>query len=157
MKKSIFITLLSTLLCTVFLFGCSEQISEKSDVNAVESEKVIKEESNEVDLTVMSSTMVYAEVYNILNTPDDYLGKQIKVKGICASEYYEDTDTTYHFVIITDATSCCSQGLEFIWTNHGNEDYPEDGTEIVFQGLYDTYIENGDEYCYIKADNITIQ
>lgn len=29
----------------------------------------------DVDLTVLSSTMVYAEVYDMVNTPDNYLGK----------------------------------------------------------------------------------
>ena len=36
----------------------------------------------DVDLTVLSSTMVYSEVYNmLLFTPDSYLGKTVKMMG----------------------------------------------------------------------------
>ena len=38
----------------------------------------------DVDLTKLSSTMVYSEVYNMMYTPDDYIGKTVKMKGaIC--------------------------------------------------------------------------
>ena len=69
-----------------------------------------------VDLTKLSSTMVYSEVYNMLYTPDDYIGKTVKMKGAFA--YYEDPETKeqYFACIIADAMACCSQGLDFIPT-----------------------------------------
>lgn len=35
----------------------------------------------DVDLTTLSSTMVYSEVYNMMYEPDRYLGKRIKMNG----------------------------------------------------------------------------
>ena len=38
--------------------------------------------SVDVDLTTLSSTMVYAEVFNMMMSPDDYIGKTIRMTGI---------------------------------------------------------------------------
>ena len=35
----------------------------------------------DVDLTAMSSTMVFSQVLNMLVSPDDYIGKKIRMKG----------------------------------------------------------------------------
>lgn len=103
----------------------------------------------DVDLTKLSSTMVYSEVYNMMYTPDDYIGKTVKMKGQFA--YYEDPETKaqYFACIIADATACCSQGLEFILTGEHTypNDYPELGSEITVTGTFEVYTENGFQYC----------
>ncbi len=35
----------------------------------------------DIDLTKLSSTMVYSEVANMLTTPDDYTGKSVRMNG----------------------------------------------------------------------------
>ena len=45
----------------------------------------------DVDLTTLSSTMVYSEVYNMMYEPDRYVGKRIKMDGQFA--VYEDPNT----------------------------------------------------------------
>lgn len=106
----------------------------------------------DVDLTKLSSTMVYSEVYNMMYTPDDYIGKTVKMKGQFA--YYEDPETKaqYFACIIADATACCSQGLEFILTGEYTypTDYPELGSEITVTGTFEVYTENGFQYCRLK-------
>ena len=103
----------------------------------------------DVDLTKLSSTMVYSEVYNMMYTPNDYIGKIVKMKGQFA--YYEDPETKaqYFACIIEDATACCSQGLEFILTGEHTypDDYPELNSEITVTGTFETYEENGFKYC----------
>ncbi len=103
----------------------------------------------DVDLTKLSSTMVYSEVYNMMYTPDDYIGKTVKMKGKFA--YYEDPETKaqYFACIIADATACCSQGLEFVLTGEHTypNDYPELNSEITVTGTFETYEENGFKYC----------
>ena len=103
----------------------------------------------DVDLTKLSSTMVYSEVYNMMYTPDDYIGKTVKMKGQFA--YYEDPETKaqYFACIIADATACCSQGLEFVLSGEHNypDDYPELGSEITVTGTFELYEENGAQYC----------
>ena len=110
----------------------------------------------DVDLTKLSSTMVYSEVYNMMYTPDDYIGKTVKMKGQFA--YYEDPETKaqYFACIIADATACCSQGLEFILTGEHiyPNDYPEVGSEITVTGIFELYEENGLQYCRLKDATI---
>ena len=100
----------------------------------------------DVDLTVLSSTMVYSEVYNmLLFTPNSYLGKTVKMMG--QFSYYEDTTTgnRYFACIIADATACCAQGMEFVLEGDHTypDDYPELGAEITVIGEFQPYEENG--------------
>lgn len=99
----------------------------------------------DLDLTTLSSTMVYAEVYNIMVDPESYFGKNIKMQGNLA--VYEDFETgEYTFaVVIADATACCSQGLEFVLEGDYAypEDYPAKGSEITVIGQMQPYEYNG--------------
>ena len=109
----------------------------------------------DVDLTKLSSTMVYSEVYNMMCVPDDYIGKTIKMKGQFA--IYQATDENGAFIpdkiyfacIIADATACCSQGLEFALAGEYTypDDYPELGSEITVTGTFELFEEDGCLYC----------
>ncbi len=103
----------------------------------------------DVDLTQLSSTMVYSEVYNMMMYPEQYVGKQVKMKG--RFSVYEDKSTgnLYFAVVISDAAACCAQGIEFVWEGEHTypRDYPEPGTEITVVGGFQTYEENGISYC----------
>ena len=105
----------------------------------------------DVDLTTLSSTMVYSEVYNMMYEPDRYVGKRIKMDGQFA--VYEDPNTgaVYTACIIMDATACCSQGLEFVLAGEKTypDDYPELGSEITVTGVFQLYDENGTTYCHL--------
>lgn len=104
-------------------------------------------EDIDIDLTQLSSTMVYSEVYNMMATPDSYIGKNVKMKGQFTVYQGQSSDDYYYAVIIADATACCSQGLEFVLA--GNYDYPEQGTEITVVGEFQTYKEDGYSYCHL--------
>ncbi len=106
-------------------------------------------EGVDVDLTVMSSTVVYSEVYNMMMAPDEYVGKVVKMQGPCAIYHDENTDINYYACIIQDATACCSQGLEFVLNDSYVEpdDYPEAGEEITVVGTFETYYEGQYLYC----------
>ena len=111
-----------------------------------------------VDLTAMSSTLVYAEVYNIMSSPGSYKGKTIKMRGLYQANYYESTKQYYHCVIIADAAACCQQGLEFVWAGRHKypDDYPENGTEIEVTGVFGSYKELGQTYYHLTVDEITV-
>ena len=106
----------------------------------------------DVDLTMLSSTMVYSEVYNMMVTPNDYVGKVIKMNGTFNSYHDENTDTTYYFCIIQDATACCAQGVEFILTDPSG--YPQIGDNVTVVGTFSTYMEGEDMYCTLKDSQI---
>ncbi len=110
-----------------------------------------------IDLTTMSGTMVYSEVYNMIYNPDDFVGKTIKMSGSYAVYHDESTDKYYHACIISDATACCSQGLEFKLTDEYTypEDYPEEGSQICVVGTFDTYQEGEQTYCTLTDATIS--
>lgn len=104
--------------------------------------------SVDLDLTAMSSTMIYAEVSNMMMEPLEYAGKTVKMDGICGTYQDPDTGKMYYACIIQDATQCCSQGLEFVLdeSKYSAEDYPAQGDEIAVKGTFSTYEENGGQY-----------
>lgn len=117
-----------------------------------------KNENSFIDLTALSSTMVYAEVNNMMTNPDNYMGKTIKMCGSYYTSYFDETDMYYHYVIIEDATACCAQGLEFIWNGDHvyPADYPDEQTQIEISGVFGSYDELGITYYYLAVDEILI-
>ncbi len=103
----------------------------------------------DVDLTVLGSTIVYAEVYNMMMTPEDYVGKSVKMEGAFA--VYEGEERNYYACIIEDATACCAQGIEFVLRENAvyPDDYPALGENITVTGIFDTYEEEGNSYCQL--------
>ena len=105
----------------------------------------------EVDLTVLSSTMVYSEVYNMLyNDPAHYLGKTVKARGEFSiyqlvTDGVLQPDPVAYACIIADATACCAEGMEFVPEGDLTypDDYPELGAEITVIGEFQSYEENG--------------
>ena len=118
---------------------------KKSESKPAASEPTQSTDGVDVDLTRLSSTMVYSEVYNMMYAPDDYIGTTIKMTGQFV--YYENPDTQaqYFTCIIGDAMACCSQGLEFVMEGDlaYPDDYPELGAEITVIGEFQSYEENG--------------
>ena len=103
----------------------------------------------DVDLTALSSTMVYSEVYNMLVQPDEYVGKTVKMSGTFNVSHGAERD--YYFCLIADATACCSQGMEFILGGGRQypDDYPSVETEITVTGIFDIYYEGSNRYCQL--------
>ena len=113
-----------------------------------------KTDGVDVDLTVMNSTMVYSEVQNMMQHPDDYLGKVVKMKGPFSVTEIEDK--RYYACIIKDATACCSAGIEFEWAgDHAYpDDYPEKDQEITVTGTFNTYMEGKNKYLQLKDSQV---
>lgn len=99
----------------------------------------------DVDLTALSSTMVYSEVFNMTTSPEDYVGKTVKMSGLLSSFLSQRTGQYYFACLIQDASACCAQGIEFVLANESS--YPEDGSYITVQGVFSTYDEDGRTYC----------
>lgn len=101
----------------------------------------------DLDLTALSSTMVYSEVYNMLYTPEDYEGKTVKMEGTFA--VYEGANRNYYTCIISDAAACCAQGIEFEWAGEHTypQDYPMVDQIVEVTGVFHSYEEDGQRYC----------
>ena len=108
----------------------------------------------DVDLTRLNAIMVYSEVNNMMTTPEDYVGKKVRMRGKLA--VYKYPERNYYTCIIADATACCQQGMEFLWAgNHKYpEDYPNEGDEITVTGVFDIYYEGDKKYCQLKDSSL---
>ena len=137
------------LLTAVLLFcaaGCGASTAAPAEST---TEKVA---AVDVDLTHLSSTMVYSEVYNMLSAPETYIGKTVMAQGPFAVYQNEETGERFFAVRIEDATACCAQGLEFVWAGEHSypEDYPAVGTEIRISGTFNTYMDGDQQYCHLE-------
>ena len=109
-------------------------------------------EAVDLDLTQLSSTMVYSEVYNIMTAPEDYVGKTIRMEGECLSSFYEPTGLTYYSVIIQDATACCAQGIEYVLSE--GQSYPADGEDATVTGRFESYDEEGTTWYHLVEASV---
>ncbi|NLL77206.1 MAG: hypothetical protein GX235_08155 [Clostridiales bacterium] len=145
--------------------------SEKTEIKndevksgEVKNDEIKSEKSSgeqvDYDLTAMGRDMVYATVYQLMVNPEEYVGKSIKMEGIYYASYYEPTAKYYHYVIIEDATACCSQGMEFIWDDGSHvypEEYPENEARVVVTGIFETYREEGDDNLYCRLNDASLE
>lgn len=114
-------------------------------------------ESALVDLTALSSTMVYAEVFAMMSSPEDYVGKTVKMQGIFskgqlyAAGSLNDGGTVFACVI-QDATACCAQGIPFELAGDHTypQDYPELGDTITVVGTFEIHEQEGMEFCRLR-------
>jgi len=129
MKK---LTLLLLTICIVFTHtGCGKS-QKASDVD--------------VDLTTMSSTMVYSYVADMLANPSDYKGQLVRMEG--------DSNTTHgntHYCIVYDALGCCTEGIEYVLADA--EEYPDDGDGITVVGTFATY-KKGEGLYFVLIDAV---
>lgn len=114
----------------------------------------------DVDLTTLSSTMVYAEVFNMMLSPDDYIGKTIRITGIFSVCQDPKTKQVYCGVIVQDATACCAQGFDFVMPEELSypQDYPDPESEITVVGTLQadrTLEETG--IVFLRLENVTFE
>ena len=124
---------------------------DKIDTSSkAEEKKAEKTEKIDIDLTAMSSTMIYSEVQNMMTAPDDYIGKKVKMAG--QFNVAEVGDNRYFACLIKDATACCASGVEFVWAGEHSYpgDYPEENAPITVTGTFTTYKEGEATYCQLK-------
>ena len=103
--------------------------------------------SSEVDLTRMSSTMIYAKVFDMMINPKNYEGKKVRMHGIFNVFEYEESGVQHRSFacIVQDATACCAQGMEFQLKGNSSypRDYPPRSSEITISGTFRQFEENG--------------
>ena len=124
---------------------------------AVEAPAAGEPRKIDVDLTVLSSTMIYSEVFNIMSHPEEYIGKTIKMIGMFSvyEIYANSTDplpeSIYYACVIKDATACCESGLEFVLAGDCKypEDYPKRGSIITVVGEFQTYYEGENRFAHL--------
>ena len=108
----------------------------------------------DIDLTKMSATMIYAEVFNMLIEPEKYENKRVKMRGYFTI-YNENTNDEVYSVIVPDATACCQQGIEFFYNFENTK--PAQNADIIVTGIFKVHtMQNGITYNYINAESIAL-
>ncbi len=149
MNKGILVIILC--LCCAFLTACASSAVDAGAIEPTATPLVVN-----LDLSKLSGTVVYSQVYNMMYEPEAYLGKVIRMAGYYSA--YEDTErgVVYHACVIPDATACCAQGIEFIWGGEHQwpDDYPEEGTDIIVTGRLEDYDEDGYRYLHLVESDV---
>lgn len=109
-------------------------------------------EGVDVDITVLNSIMTYSQVFDMITNPDSYKGKVVKMDGMYVCNFPKEGEQFYCACVIMDATACCSQGIEFELddTYAYPDDYPEYEDTVTVIGTFDTYMEDGYQYCTLR-------
>lgn len=133
-------TLLLALCLALTMAACGENTApQKSQEAAVD-----------VDLTQLSSTLVYAEVYNMATKPQDYVGKTVRMRGNLVYQVLNGQPSPdYMACLISDATACCAQGIEFV-LGQPLEEYPELGSMVTVTGVLTSYESSGNTFLRLK-------
>ncbi|MCR5564852.1 MAG: hypothetical protein K6F59_03525 [Gammaproteobacteria bacterium] len=141
--------LVFAILITCLLMGCAKT-SPTTTKEKRSSNTMYK--NIDIDLSIMSSTVVYSQVYDMVTNPDKYIDNIIKVKGVFNVYKNQSTNVYYPSVIIKDATACCAQGLEFLLYGRAvyPTDYPRVNQEITIIGKFSTYYEGKQKFCRLK-------
>lgn len=107
----------------------------------------------DVDLSVLSGTVVYGKVYDMITNGAQYQDQIVRMEGMMSTipvmQRGKQVDLLYSCVI-SDATKCCSQGIEFVLKE--GTSYPDIGDTIVVEGRWDNYKLYGlDRYRLLDA------
>lgn len=149
------------------IFGSLFNLESKTSVieSSSESSSIKKSPSNnsdfpvynhiDIDLTTMSSTMVYSQVLYMMTEPETYVGKIVKVFGPFVPFESNSPDYCYPAIMIQDATACCANGLEFLLYGvkrcsiSGGNGYPLYEEDATIVGRFETYLEGTSMYVHL--------
>ena len=149
MKKTIVTLMLCAL--ALALCGCGAKDGTQARKETAQARKV------DLDLSALSGTVVYSQVYDMVEDPEAYMGQTVKLKGNFS--YFQDPNTKneYFAAVIADATACCAQGIEFVWAGEHAypRDYPPLDTMLTVTGTFGTYEEDGYTYLRLSDADVT--
>lgn len=110
--------------------------------------------SVDYDLTVMSSTMVFSQIYDLVMNPLSYEKSTVKMDGEYLYYDIEGVSERIHIIIIYDATGCCPQGLEIRFPEDVTP--PDDVCNLVLKGEILTETDGEAVYAHILVSEYEI-
>lgn len=110
------------------------------------------------DLSRLSGTVAYAQMYNILVSPEEYVGKAVKLRGV-----YNELDnpigdgSKFHFVLVYDNAACCELAIEILTTTRANRlSYPPPGSLIEVTGIFDICYDQEQQFSSLRVNDLTV-
>lgn len=161
-KRGVILVVL--LLLMVTFAGCSVNAEKTTDMGTDQefdgagNNGVLHETDIQVpegDLVEINERLFIAQSNDIYLNTEDYLKKTIKYEGLFKTEYWEEVDTTYGYVI-RYGPGCCGYdgeaGFEIVWDGEWpNED---DWCEVI--GTPEIYEEDGIEYLRLRLSALNV-
>ncbi|MBR0385045.1 MAG: hypothetical protein IJI05_00690 [Erysipelotrichaceae bacterium] len=126
---------------------------DKSPVDTTGSSFYQKQDID-LDLTNMTSNMIFATVSNMMATPDNFADKVVRFSGYFLQSRDASSDKVYNCCIVPDALACCAEGLEFVLLD--GYSYPEEGQDIMITGVFRVYYNESFSYCVIENAEIKL-
>ena len=103
----------------------------------------------DLDLSRMNPNMRYAEITQVSQNPEKYVGKTARLIGYFRP--YPDGDKNGTFTTgrialeMPDQAGCCAAVVEFVLKEPAA--YPTVGTEVIVEGVLETYTQDGLTRC----------
>lgn len=101
----------------------------------------------DINILDLSDIMAFAQINNMMTMADEFLGLTVKVHGNYYRHDIAELDLSYHFLLLVDATNCCTGILEFMMED--GVEYPESGENLLLMGEYSKYTDEYGTYPYI--------
>lgn len=145
-------------LCACLLLCVSCTGKSTAPANPDQNPGQNQSQSPDLDLSKMSSTVAYAEIYNIQEDPSPYLGKMIRLRGLYSYYREPSTGVSYYACVIPDATACCMQGMEFVPAAEPKDpdNFLEDSADITVTGRLEIYQEENISYLHLVEASVEL-
>lgn len=160
------IAALAALSLAAVLSGCGSDGAQPSitalppsDGGVPDAETAAETKAEEIkvdlDLSSLGESMAYSTLLNMMMTPEDYIGKTIRINGMFDIAGGEIRD--YYLCTLFDTTGCCGSSLEFMPKT--GLTYPEGLPEVLsyisVTGVFETYEEDGRLYCQLSDATVS--
>ena len=105
----------------------------------------------DLDLSRMNPNMRYAEITQVSQNPEKYVGKTARLIGYFRP--YPDGDKNGTFTTgrialeMPDQAGCCAAVVEFVLKDPEGASLPAVGTEVIVEGTLETYTQDGLTRC----------
>ena len=164
---------LASLILVVFTVGCGNKKGGTPNIplaakpaSAVSAGASTKEEALPlpagVDL-VIREKMFIAQVNDVYQNRNDYLGKTIKLEGLFKQGQYGENTFCY---VIRNGPGCCGDdgqvGFEVYWNEPAvvsaeeQESYPKVDDWVEAQGVLRRYVMDGSGYLYLDLTELNV-
>lgn len=133
MKSKVLSLILALIMC--LLTACSASTSTEFDLENYEID---------CDLTVVSETIMFSQIINLIYSPSEYENMVFKMEGMI-QQFDVDGVGMMYFIVIYDETGCCPYGIELRFDD--DAEIPEDLSTITIEAL--AQIDSGNTYLQI--------
>ena len=108
----------------------------------------------DVDLSNESATMAYTEMYVMVQSPEEYLGKEIKIKGQYMKLKPDKSGKQLYGIFVYDTACCCQVGIEFCPKDKKSLDGVKTGDTLTVAGTFTTYEEDSETFCTLSDASV---